>query len=290
MRLINMLIDHSIFSINKFKTNMRKIIYILTLLFVTLFSACEVEEGQSGYPKTLQGKIAYDDTESRLSQSICLLDLMTKVDYYAQAPDDEKEGIKNYFLSRYTITKTDKTWTLDDNTREITFTHNQKSINESGAVWTAKVITNAWEKGVIVFEDENFRVESSGDKDWKIIAANLKYYNILSGYSFWDDDMSNAELKVKGSKSYDKSPNLYDFKVESGKGNLKLNSANIHYEIVEPVSYIYMLSSFSNLYPISGKLDIIADNDRVVAQIIQSDYGSGSQIKITFKGLTETYY
>ena len=267
---------------------MKKIIYILTLLFVTLFSACEVEEGQSNYPKTLQGKIAYDDAESRLSQSISLLDLMTKVDYYAQAPDNEKDGIKNYFLSRYTITSTDKTWTLNDDSREIIFTHNQKSINETGAIWTAKVITNAWEKGLIVFEDQNFRVESSGDKDWKIITENLKFYNIFSGYSFFDDDMSNAELMVKGSKAYDKSPNLYDFKVESGKGNLKLNSTNIHYEIVGSISYIYQSSMYSNLYPISGKLSITADNDPIIAQIIGSDYGS--QIKITFKGLTETYY
>lgn len=267
---------------------MKKIIYILTLLSVTLLSSCEVEEGQTGYPKTLQGKIAYDDVESRLSQSIYLLDLMAKVDYYAQAPADEKEGIKNYFLSRYTITSTDKTWTLNDNTREIIFTHNQKSINESGAIWTAKVITNAWEKGIIVFEDKNFRVESSGDKDWKITTKDLRFYDVISSYSFSDDNLSNAQLRVKGSKAHDKSPSLYDFKVESGSGDLKLYTTKINYEISEPVSYVYLSSTFSNLYPISGKLSITADDDKIIAQIIASDYGS--KVEITFNGVSETYY
>lgn len=270
--------------------NMKKIIYVLALLAVTFFSACEVESGESGYPKTLQAKMIYDGASSRLAQSILLLDLMTKVDYYAQAPAEEKDGIKNYFLSRYSITSTDLTWTLTDNSREIIFTHNQKSINENGAVWTVKVITNAWEKGIVVFEDKNFRVESFGDKDWKVMTKDLPFYNVLSSYSYSDNDLSNSELRVKGSKTYDKSPGLYDFKVGSGSGNLILDLTKITYEVSEPISYANVSSMFSGLYPISGKLNMTADDDKIVAQITESEYGYGSQIDITFKGLTETYY
>lgn len=266
---------------------MKKIIYILALLFVTFFSACEVEPGQSGYPKTLQGKMAYDYTESLLFQSVSLLDLMTKVDYYAQAPTDKKEGIKNYFLLGYTITNTDKTWTLEDNSREIIITHNQKSINEKGAIWTVKVITNAWEKGIVVFEDQNFRVESSGDKDWKIITKDLKYYNVLSSYGFYDDALSNGEIFVKGSVAYEKSPNLYDFKLEKGIGDFSSYSMKLNYAISEPITYTYMSSNLINLSPISGKLNIMVDNNPIIAQILKSDYGS--KVEITMNGLTDTY-
>lgn len=266
---------------------MKQIMYILTLLSVTLLSSCEVEEGQSGYPKTLQGKIIYDGVQNNITQSIYLLDLMTKVDYYAQATANEKEGIKNYFLPRYTITSTDRTWTLKDSYQEIVFSHNQKSINENGAVWTIKMTANLQDKQSIIIEDQNFRVTSAGDKDWRLTTNNLKADNIFSNYSFYDDNKSSSELVIKGSKAYEKSPNLYDFKIESGNGNINFNSSPISYTLLQPMSYTYLSSSYSILNPINGKLDITKDKDKISALITTSNYYT--QIEITFNGVTETY-
>ncbi len=269
---------------------MKKIIYILALLSVTFFSGCELETGDYGYPKTLQGKIAYDAVENRLTQSVSLLDLMTKVDYYAQAPEDEKEGIKNYYLSRYTITNTDKTWILKNNNQEIIFTHNQKSLNNNGAVWTVKVNINLWDgQTVSIIEDKNFLVESLGDKDWKVTTKALKFYSPSLGYTYPTDDMNDSEIFIKGSKAYDKLPNLYDFKLEAGSGNLNMYSTKINYNILTPMSYTIVASQVLDLTPISGKLDIIADKDKITAEIIMSSYNN-TQLEITFNGLTETYY
>lgn len=265
--------------------DMKKIIYILTLLSVTFLSSCEVESGQNGYPKTLQAKIIYDGVQSNLSQSINLLDLITKVDHYAQAPANEKEGIKNYFLPRYTITNTDKTWILKDNYQEIVFSHNQKSINENGAIWTVKITPNSQNKQVVT-EDMDFRVISLGDKDWKLSTNNFKADNLFSSYNFYYYDKSNSELAIKGSKAYDKSPNLYDFKIESGSGNFSLHSGPISYTILEPMSYSY-LSGYSTLNAISGKLEITADKDKINARIIASDYNP--RVEITYKDVTEEY-
>lgn len=266
---------------------MKKIIYVLMLLSVTILSSCEVEGGHNGYPKTLQAKNIYDAIENNLSQSMLLVDLMTKVDYYAQAPANEREGIRNYFLPNYTITNNDKTWVLKDNYREIAFTHNQKSINENGAVWTAKVSTNPNDKQSTTINDSNFSVTCLGDKNWKLTTTNLNPDNIFSSYAISNDNKSNSELLIKGSKAYDKAPNLYDFKIEDGKGNITTRYRSISYNISKALSYTYSSYSNSTLTLINGKLEIIADNDKIDASITTTSYNQ--QVEITFKGVTERY-
>ena len=266
---------------------MKKIIYVLMLLSVTILSSCEVESGNSGYPKTLQAKIIYDNVQNNLFQSIQLLDLMTKVDYYAQASANEREGIRNYFLPNYTISSTDKTWVLKDNYLEITFTHNQKSINENGAVWTAKVSTNPNDKQPTSINDSSFSVTCLDDKNWKLTTANLKADNFFSSYAINSDGKSNSELLIKGSKAYDKAPNLYDFNIEDGKGNITTSYSSINYNITKALSYSYSSSSYTTLTLINGKLEIIADNDKIDASIITTSYNQ--QVEITFKGVTERY-
>ncbi|MDU1905170.1 MAG: hypothetical protein E6772_10340 [Dysgonomonas sp.] len=267
---------------------MKKMIYILPLLFVALFSACEVESGDSSYPRTLQGKIAFNEVEGRLSQCVSLLDLMTKVDYYGQAPIDEKEGIKNYFLRDYVITNTEDTWTLKDDYKEMVFTHNKKSLNESGAIWTIKVTIKLWDgETITMIKEQNFRVESMGDKDWRIKTYDLKLFSPTHGYSYPTENVCNSELSVKGVKAYDKSPNLYDFKIEEGKGSLNMNKTNIGFQLLQPASYSYSTSTSLNLIISSGELDITADKDKIKAKVIASGYYP--VVEITLNGLTETY-
>ncbi len=266
---------------------MRKLIYIFPLFFTVLFTACEVESGESGYPTTLQAKVIYDAVENRLFQSVSILDLMTKIDYYGQVPVDEKEGVKNYFLSRYTITQTDKSWTLKAGDEEIVFTHNRKSINEEGAIWTVKVTIKLWDgKTANLIEDKNFRVESLGDKDWRVITTGLKFYSPLSGYTYPTDNLSDSDLSIKGTKSYDKSPNLYDFKMVNGTGNLP-GSPMVSYKLSQPISYAYSNSFYRFLMPISGELSITADKDEIGATIVGDSYYP--QVKITCSGITEYY-
>jgi len=270
---------------------MKKIIYIFPILFAVFFSACEVESGyQSGYPRTLQGKIAFDAVENRLSQSVYLLDLMTKVSYYAEAPADEKEGISHYYLSRYTITSTDNTWTLSNDSEEIIFSHNQKSINESGAIWTAKVIVELWNTPTnTIIKDENFKVENLGDKDWKVTTSNLNYFHpVLTSYIYPNINKSNGTFLIKGSKAYDKSPNLYDFKINDGSGNMNWDETKISYQITEPALYTYVSSGYLDLSIKSGKMDITANEDKIAANVIASGYYY-PQVEITFNNITELY-
>lgn len=261
---------------------MNKIIYVLSLLFVMLFSSCEVEEGQSGYPKTLQAKAFYDVTARGISNSIYWLDLMTKVDYYAQAPEDKKEGIKKHFLSNYSVTNTENTWTLKSDYEEITFTHNNKSLNEAGAVWTVNYVSKLWSGELIkVIEDKNFQVESLGDKNWKIITVDISYSTFYTS----DDknkDKRSEELQVKGTDTYDKLINLYDFNIEKGHGNVDVSFYKVNYEILQPISY-FVNKYESDLYIMDGEISIDTGKDKINAEI------KSSRINITYKGITEAY-
>lgn len=272
---------------------MKKIIYIFPILFAVFFSACEVEGGQSGYPRTLQGKLAYDAVENRFSQSICLLDLMTKINYYAEAPDDQKEGIKNFYLSKYTITHTDRSWILTSTSEEISFTHNQNSINDKGAIWTVKIRTELWntEYPITVIKDENFMVECLGDKYWKVTTSSLKYLHPFWGYDYSDSNISSAIYIIKGYKAYDKSPNLYDFKVNEGNGSLNWDRTKISYQLVEPAGYSYKSSGYTSLVINSGEIDITVDMDKIQAKVSVPDYDYYStRVEITLNGITETHY
>ncbi len=267
---------------------MKKIIYILPLLFTVLVSSCEVENGESGYPKTLQGIAAYEIVENSLYESISLLDLMTEVDLYAQAPVDEKEGIKNYFLPEYSIVNIENAWVLKKDFQEIIFTHNQKSLNEKGAVWTAKISGKTYEgKTVTIIENKNFRVETLGNNDWKVIASDLKSFNPGSDYIYSSGHVSNYELFIGGVKAYDKSPNLYDFNINRGTGDTNTGATLFNYQILLPLSYTDIGSHFSGYYPkfspISGKLDITVDKNKISIEI------SKSNVQVTMNGITDIY-
>lgn len=265
---------------------MKKIVYIWLLPIVVLLTGCEVESSDGGHPRTLQGRVAYEAVESSLYQSVSLLDLMCKIDHYAQAPAEDKAGIKNYYLVKYSISSTGNTWTLKDEYQEVVFTHNGKSLNESGAVWTAKVRATSWEREeVVIIEDKDFRVESYGDKDWKLITSNLPNYDYVNTYYFYGftGNMSHAAISIKGTMAHDKSPNLYDFSLEAGAGDLNYWPTQIHYDIVQAITYTYSSSYYAALTPITGKLAITADKDEIGVVI------KASTFDITFNGLTESY-
>jgi len=264
---------------------MKQIIYILPLLLLfTFFSACEVEEGQSKYPRTLHAKLTFDAVESRFYQSVFFLNMMTKVDLYANALENEKEGIKNYFLPGYIISKTDNSWNLQNDFHEIIFTHNGKSVNETGAVWTMKIILKKTSAdNNIVIDNTNFRVENLDDKEWKLTTKDINFYNIMGDYIHFSAIEANSELYIKGSKAFEKSPNLYDYKIEKGIGNLNPTMEKVDYAITEAVSYTYIESRFSELTPVSGKLNITIGKDKVDVTI------KPAGVEITFGGLTEIY-
>ena len=265
---------------------MKRITYIILLSFAVLFFSCEVDSGDSSYPRTLQGRVAYNVVERVLFQSVSILDMVCKVDHYACAPDEEQEGIHNYFLAEYAISNTEDSWILKNEYREIILTHNQKSINEKGAVWTIRFLGNSWDDEMLVMvENKNFRIESLGDKHWNVIASDLKYYNDLFDYpyAYPTEDTSSSQLTVKATKSYEKSPNLYDYLLEEGAGNMNVSSVDINYRIISPLSYANVSSYYSNFSLIGGKLNITVDNDQIEAEI------KPSTVNITFNGITETY-
>lgn len=258
---------------------MKNLFYILSVVFVTLLSSCEVEEAQSSYPRTLEAITAYGYVEKSTNQSVFYLDLMTKVSYYGEAADNKKEGIKNYFLSGYTVTNTANTYTLKNSSEEIVFTHNNKFINELGAVWTMQRTEYLWDgSSEKTVDNKNFKVENEGNKNWKITTTDYRFY-------YQPTFKTNAVLDVIGSDAYDKSINLYDFKM-SGLGNLDVNSVKLAYTIVEPLLYTCS-KDISTLYIASGELLIKEGNDDINAKIIPSS--NLSRVDITYKGITESF-
>jgi len=261
--------------------------YIILITSVLLsFVACEVEDSNYNNRLTLQGMIAFRTTDIFVNDAINLLEIMGRVDYYAEAADSQKEGIKNYYLQEYSIGKTDKTWVLKSASEEITFTHNGKSINESGGVWTAHIILKEGNYTEEVVKD-NFVVESNGDKDWTIKTSAMASFNSL--YYFDSGEKHTCVLQVVGNTSDSKSPNLYDYTVKSGKGRID-GAPLLEYEIKSPLTYYYFSSGYiySPLMLTSGEMGITADEkDAISAEIFISD--SYPNYKITFDGITEIW-
>lgn len=263
---------------------MKKIIYILPLLFIILVTSCEVEESQSSYPRTIEARNAFGYVEKGISQSINLLDLMTKVSYYGEAADDKKEGIKNHFFASYTITSTANSWLLKDDYQEFIFTHNNKPINESGATWTAKITVKLWDgsfKTSVV--DKNYKVESIGNKNWKISTLDFSFY----GY-YENGFITSTNLDVTGIDAYEKSGSIYNFKVEKGSGITNVNTTKLTYDILNPTIYSTNNNNIG-LVLLSGEIEVVIDEqkDKINAEIVTSnDY---PKVKITYKGITETY-
>lgn len=264
---------------------MKKILYILPFLFVAVLTSCEVEESQGAYPRTLQGKSAFDYVERDLAHSVRFLDLMTKVSYYAQASDDKKEGIKNYYLLSYSIASTSNSWTLKDRSEEIVFTHNNKSINEVGAIWTMKLTLILWDGDTkTTIEDKNYKVECIGDKDWTVTLFDFAYYNYSS------ESKTNTILDIKGSEAYQNSPNLYDFKVENGQGVTEIDKNKLGYRIVKPLLYIGKQNS--TMFNITSGEIIInedKDKDKDKVEVVITPDTFYSNIKITYKGISENF-
>lgn len=263
---------------------MKKMIYILSLLFVILLTSCEVESSDSSYPRTAQARNAFDYVEKSLSQSVILLDLITKVSYYSEVSEEKKEGIKNYFLASYSITNTANSWILKNEYQEITLTHNNKTINEVDAIWTTKVITKLLDGTTQTsVEDKNYKVQSLGNRIWKINTFDFSFY----GY-YQNEFTTSAELNISGSDSYEKSRSIYAFKIEKGSGITKINTSKLTYDILQPTIYS-TTSSSANLTALNGEIQINIDDqkDKINAEITSSDYYP--RIKITYKGITETY-
>ena len=265
---------------------MKKIIYILPLLFVVLVTSCEVEESQSSYPRTIEASNAFSSVEKSIAQSINLLDLMTKVSYYGEAADDKKEGIKNYFFPSYTITSTTNSWTLKDDYQEFIFTHNNKPINEAGATWTAKItvksLNGSFKTSVV---DKNYKVESIGNKNWKISTLDFSFY----GY-YENGFKTSANLDVTGTDAYEKSGSIYNFKVEKGSGLTNVNTTKLTYNILKPTSYSTN-NYYNGLVISSGEIEVVIDEqkDKINAEIATSSDYPYPKVKITYKGITETY-
>lgn len=59
------------------------------------FTACDVEDGESGSQKTIQGRIAFETTKGFISDDIFILDLMIKVNYYAQVSNSSNSMTLN---------------------------------------------------------------------------------------------------------------------------------------------------------------------------------------------------
>lgn len=264
---------------------MKKIIYIFSFLFVMLLTSCEVEESQSNYPKTIQARNAFNYVENSIHQSVILLDLMTKISYYSEAANDKKEGIKNYFISSYSIDSTANCWILKNDYQEITFTHNNKSINETDAIWTAKISINLWDGTTQTsVEDKNCKVQCIGDKSWKINTLDFAFY----GY-YQNGFTASADLNVAGIDAYEKLESIYDFKVKTGSGITKIDNAKLTYNVLQPTTYTNSNKS-QGLIIKDGEIEVSIDNesDKINAEIISSDYYYPT-VKITYKGITETY-
>jgi len=263
---------------------MKKLILILTVLYALFLTSCEVESSDSAYPRTLKGKVTYDATQEVIYQSIYLLDLITKVDFYAEAPSDEQEGIKNLYLRDYAITYGDNSWIVENDYHQITLSHNGKSINERGGIWTLKLkMKMVAGDNNIPIDNENFRIESSGDKDWKLITDHVKSYHISQEYLHYTDKESSSGLYIKGIKAAAKSPNIYDFKIEKGSGNIDNVTHKFDYTITEPVTYTSYSSSFAEYIPISGIIYIISGEEKTEATIMPNS------VRITFGEVTEIY-
>lgn len=257
---------------------MKKIIYILPFLITLFLTSCEVEGNDSPNPRTLEAKVSYDAVESSLSESISLLDLMTKISYYAQAADDKKAGIKDFFLPNYSITNVDDTWILKDSYQEIAFTNNNKYLNDESAVWSAKITLKQWEGTTQTSVDnKNYNVQRLGNNEWKITTVNFLYNYYQGG------NQTNAELYVKGSKAYEQSTSLYIFSIERGSGVIDAYSTKLPYKIVQPL--IFSTDKYSSRLNLTdGEVNINADKENEIKAAIAS-----SKVTITYKGITETY-
>ena len=265
---------------------MRKLIYILPIIFSYMFVACEVEEETGPNPKTAQAKEAYNGVDSRLFENISILDLMSKVDYYAQADTDKKEGIKNYYLREYALEKSSaNTWTLTNEVYRIVFTHNLKSINEADAEWTAQISKRDGDRESVIIDDDNFRLNSNGDKEWKLTSVNLNYFNASAGLGYYmDDRTSTSELLIKGALAYDKSLNLYDYTLQSGSGIIK-SLPQINYEITSPVVYS---AYYQDIAQIGGSIHIDVAENKIDVEIGMD--GLSVKLRITLNGITEEWY
>ncbi|NDV97174.1 hypothetical protein D0T84_20040 [Dysgonomonas sp. 521] len=267
---------------------MRNYIYKIFISAILIcFTACEVEEGGDSNRKTIQGMIAFETTNGFITDGISILEIMARVNYYGEADEDLKEGIRNYYLDEYKVTSVENVWTLKSNGAEFIFTHNGKSINEAGAVWTARIIfKDSYQEKEVV--NGNFRVETVGEKEWMLKSTDMINLNSWD-YSNENEKHTN-ELYIKGNNADIKSSNLYDYVVESGNGKITGNPV-FTYKVTSPLFYYESL--FYYISPISiglrgGELDINADDkDKITAEVYIEN--SLPNYKITFNGITEDW-
>lgn len=275
---------------------MKRHIYIIVTLIAISLSACEVEGDKNSYPQTLQGQVLYDITQQKINQQIYLVELIAAVDYYAKAPEDKKEGIKEFFLYNYELKSNESQWILTEEIETITLTHNQKSINEKGAIWTVEVISKVDGKSEKLIDNEHFRLESLGDKYWKVEANKIPNIYIglnMHGYNSYHQETATSTFWIKASVPYEKKRNLYDLTLESGKGTIN-STPSITYEVIESLLYTEAINNpYGNyggysFFPTTGKLSIDLEKDHVDATLSFKN-SSTTTVSITYKGITEDF-
>ncbi len=278
---------------------MKKYIYILSaLVSIISFTSCEVEFSEKGYYKTKQGRIALSKIENTLNDYIYITEIIGKVDLYAEAEEENKEGIRTFYFPQYEISKTANTWTLKNSKTEWVLTHNNKSINEAGATWSVKLTKNMEDKNSVVVSGNEFQLKSLGNKNWSLQTSDMMYgiaglfanedYNYY--HSPLDSTKTSSELQVTASLANNKSPNLYNYKLNSGSGKA-VSTLTMAYKIDKPLDYIFLLN-YNQLLLATGILSITVSDDKnrmdKVKAVIELNDGRINR-EITFNGITEKW-
>lgn len=255
---------------------MKKIIYILSLLAITLATSCVVEDSYDSNYRTAQGKLAFDQTKDMFDNVIHTSEMAGRVSLYLETPEAEKQTVWDFYLHDMTLKEIlPNSISLGSEYTTWTFYHNGKTLNQEGAEWDIELIQkNSYNDYIEELKRGSFKIATSADQTWSITMRT----NSNERNPHW---MHDATLKMKVTKAVAQASHLYIYNIYEGQGEALLTY--LGYKIIEPVQYS---SSIENNFGMANaKLELNANKDLIGAKV--TDFRS---VSISMQGITEEYY
>lgn len=255
---------------------MKKLIYILSLLAITLATSCVVEDSYDSNYKTAQGKLAFDQTKDMFDNVIETSEMASRVSLYLETPEAEKQTVWDFYLHDLTLKEIlPNSISLSSEYTTWTFYHNGKALSQEGTEWDVTLTrTNAYNDNIEELKRGAFKLTTSPDQTWSItMRANNNERN-----PHW---MHDATLELKVTKAVAQASHLYIYNIYEGRGEALLTY--LSYKILEPVQYSSNVEN--NFGMANAKLEFNANKDIIEAKMTDFDV-----ISITMQGITEEYY
>lgn len=279
---------------------MKTVKYIYLMLLPLMILSCKIESGNGNHIKrTLSGKLVYENTSNMLGEHLVTFNFLQSVDLYINTTDAvEKDNIKNLLLKEYQIETTeDGVYTLNG-ARVWRIKTTNKSLNETGVSWSVSCKYSGYdsEERVIISVD-GFVAKCTAPEKWSLSIDSFK-----DEFSTGVAALTVERIKKRAQSNYIDS----DYSI-AGKGHIFYKKddriMDIDYATLLPVIYIAdpeygnrpNIPSPQRVFWFSdGITDMTVTNStnstpEAVKADLTASIENDLKVKITFKGITETW-